>query len=97
MEEKTDNIIEIKNLTKRFTLDSGFFARKDRFVYAVNDVSFSIKRGETYGLVGESGCGKSTTAKLIARMYRADSGQIDFFQQKKLLILLKAIKTKALR
>lgn len=83
MEEKSDNIIEIKNLTKRFTLDSGFFARKDRFVYAVNDVSFSIKRGETYGLVGESGCGKSTTAKLIARMYRPDKGQIDFFPAEK--------------
>ncbi len=89
MEEKTDNIIEIKNLTKRFTLDSGFFARKDRFVYAVNDVSFSIKRGETYGLVGESGCGKSTTAKLIARMYKADSGQIDFTSKEKNLKISK--------
>ncbi len=89
MEEKTDNIIEIKNLTKRFTLDSGFFARKDRFVYAVNDVSFSIKRGETYGLVGESGCGKSTTAKLIARMYKADSGQIDFTPKEKNLKISK--------
>lgn len=73
-----DNIIELKNLTKKFTLESGFFARQDRFVYAVNDVSLSIKRGTTYGLAGESGCGKSTTAKLIAGMYKADSGQITF-------------------
>ena len=75
---KTDCILEVRNLTKKFTLDSGFFARKDRFVYAVNDVSFSIERGKTYGLVGESGCGKSTTAKLIVGMYKPDEGEIIF-------------------
>lgn len=74
----SDNIIEVKNLTKKFSLESGFFARKDKFVYAVNDVSFAIERGKTYGLVGESGCGKSTTAKLIAGMYESDGGKIIF-------------------
>lgn len=73
-----EKILEIKKLSKKFTLESGFFARKDRFVYALNDISFEIERGKTYGLVGESGCGKSTTAKLLAGMYRPDSGEIIF-------------------
>lgn len=69
-------VLEVKNLTKRFTLEAGFFARSDRFVYAVNDVSFALERGKTYGLVGESGCGKTTTARLMIRMYKADSGSV---------------------
>ena len=72
----TDYIIAAEHLTKRFTLNAGFFAKNDRFVYAVNDVSFGIERGKTYGLVGESGCGKTTTARMLVRMYRADSGSI---------------------
>lgn len=75
----SENIIEIKNITKKFSLESGFFAHKDKFVYAVNDVSFSVERGKTYGLVGESGSGKSTVAKLISGMYKVDSGTIDFY------------------
>ncbi|MBQ7159248.1 MAG: ABC transporter ATP-binding protein [Treponema sp.] len=72
----TDYIIQADHLTKRFTLDAGFFAKNDRFVYAVNDVSFGIERGKTYGLVGESGCGKTTTARMLVRMYKADGGAI---------------------
>ena len=72
----TDFIIQTDRLTKRFALDAGFFARQDRFVYAVNDVSFGIERGRTYGLVGESGCGKTTTARMLVRMYKADGGAI---------------------
>ena len=72
----TDFIIQADHLTKRFTLDAGFFAKNDRFVYAVNDVSFGIERGKTYGLVGESGCGKTTTARMLVRMYKADGGAI---------------------
>ncbi len=71
-----DAVLEAQNLTKRFTLDAGFFAKNDRFVYAVNDVSFALERGKTYGLVGESGCGKTTTARLLISMYKADSGKI---------------------
>lgn len=70
------NAIEAVGLKKRFNLEAGFFARFGKFVYAVNDVSFSIAKGETYGLVGESGCGKTTTARLLVRMYEADSGRI---------------------
>ncbi|MBQ3966343.1 MAG: ABC transporter ATP-binding protein [Treponema sp.] len=72
----SDYIIQADHLTKRFTLDAGFFARQNRFVYAVNDVSFGIERGKTYGLVGESGCGKTTTARMLVRMYKADGGAI---------------------
>jgi ABC-type oligopeptide transport system ATPase subunit len=71
-------ILEIENLKKRFNLEAGFFARFGRFVYAVNGVSFSIGENETYGLVGESGCGKTTTARLLVRMYESDEGSIVF-------------------
>ncbi len=73
-----DFILEARNLKKTFSLDAGFFARNDRKVYAVNDVSFGIERGKTYGLVGESGCGKTTTARILVGMYKADSGKILF-------------------
>jgi oligopeptide/dipeptide ABC transporter ATP-binding protein len=71
-------VITVENLRKRFNLEAGFFARFGRFVYAVNGVSFSIGKNETYGLVGESGCGKTTTARLLVRMYESDGGTICF-------------------
>ena len=71
-------VISVSNLRKRFNLEAGFFARLGRFVHAVNGVSFNIGRNETYGLVGESGCGKTTTARLLVRMYEADEGDILF-------------------
>ncbi|MCL2295140.1 MAG: ABC transporter ATP-binding protein [Spirochaetes bacterium] len=73
-----NNVLTITNLRKRFDLEAGFFARFGKFVHAVNGVSFSIGRNETYGLVGESGCGKSTTAKLLVRMFDANEGEIIF-------------------
>ena len=74
MENRT--VIQVCNLKKRFGLDAGFFAKTYQHVYAVNDVSFEIKKGQTYGLVGESGCGKTTTARLMIRMYESDSGSV---------------------
>ena len=71
-------VISVSNLRKRFNLEAGFFARLGRYVHAVNGVSLDIGRNETYGLVGESGCGKTTTARLIVRMYAADGGEITF-------------------
>ncbi|MDR0877452.1 MAG: ABC transporter ATP-binding protein [Treponema sp.] len=73
-----NNLITVSNLKKRFNLEAGFFSRFGKFVYAVNDVSFSIDKNESYGLVGESGCGKTTTARLLVRMYEADEGKIIF-------------------
>ncbi|MDR1444448.1 MAG: ABC transporter ATP-binding protein [Treponema sp.] len=69
-------VISVENLRKSFNLEAGFFARFGRFVHAVNGVSFSIGENETYGLAGESGCGKTTTARLLVRMYEADGGTI---------------------
>ena len=71
-------VISVSDLHKRFNLEAGFFARLGRYVHAVNGVSFDIGRNETYGLVGESGCGKTTTARLLVRMYEADRGSITF-------------------
>ena len=73
-------VLTVSNLYKRFNLEAGFFARFGRFVNAVNDISFSIGKNESYGLVGESGCGKTTTARMLVRMYDADSGEILFHQ-----------------
>lgn len=66
----SENILEVKNLTKHFK------GPKKQIVHAVDDVSFSIGRGKTLGLVGESGCGKSTCARTVIRMYDVTAGQI---------------------
>ena len=71
--------LKVSGLTKQFNLEAGFFAKNKKTVYAVNDVSFEIPAGSTYGIVGESGCGKTTTARLIVQMYRQTSGKIEFF------------------
>ncbi|MDR3160208.1 MAG: ABC transporter ATP-binding protein [Spirochaetaceae bacterium] len=71
-------VIEVENLEKRFNLEAGFFAPFGRFVHAVRGVSFSIGENETYGLVGESGCGKTTTARLLVRMYEWDRGSVRY-------------------
>ena len=77
MEKKNDIILEVKNLCKYFPVDKGMFAKKS-YVKAVDDVSFTIKRGETLGIVGESGCGKTTTGRTILKLYEPTSGQIIF-------------------
>lgn len=69
-------ILEARGIKKTFSLGAGFFARTDKSVYAVNDVSFSIARGATYGLIGESGCGKTTTARILCSMYDATAGTV---------------------
>jgi ABC-type oligopeptide transport system ATPase subunit len=71
-------LITVDNLRKRFNLEAGFFAALGQYVYAVNGVSFEIGENECYGLVGESGCGKTTTARLLVRMYEASSGLIRY-------------------
>lgn len=77
-----DEILNVSALSKEFSLEAGFFRKNRNTVYAVNDVSFSVGRGETYGILGESGCGKTTTARLIIKMYEATGGSITFFDRK---------------
>jgi len=79
MSEKDSVLIEVKNLKKYFQLRSGFFYTKSSSsVKAVDDISFFIKKGETFGLVGESGCGKSTTARLMLRLIKPTEGIIEY-------------------
>jgi len=89
------SVITVSNLYKRFNLEAGFFARFGRFVNAVNNISFSIDRNEAYGLVGESGCGKTTTARLLVRMYAADSGEI-LYHTKENILKVASLKKEAL-
>ncbi len=71
-------ILEVKNLKMYFPVRSGILMRQTGWVKAVDDVSFHIKPGETLGLVGESGCGKSTIGKSIVRLLNPTSGDINF-------------------
>ncbi len=73
-----ENLLEIKNLKTYYPVKGGFFRRTIGNVKAVDDVSFEIKKGETLGLVGESGCGKSTTGRTIIRLLNATEGAILF-------------------
>src|SRR3569832_1979423 len=78
-QDKGDVILSVKNLKKHFPITSGIvFQRQVGAVKAVDGVSFDIKRGETFGLVGESGCGKSTTGRTILQLYKATEGQVNF-------------------
>jgi peptide/nickel transport system ATP-binding protein len=71
-------LLDIRNLKKYFPIQKGFLRRVAGYVYAVDDVSLYIKEGETLGLVGESGCGKTTTARCILRVLQPTAGQILF-------------------
>ena len=72
-----NTLLEVKNLKKYFNLRGGFlFQSSSGIIKAVDDISFSIKEGETFGLVGESGCGQSTTARVILRLIQQSSGSV---------------------
>ncbi len=72
-------LLEVKNLVKHFPITQGIiFSKKVGAVQAVDDVSFTVNKGETLGLVGESGCGKSTTGRVILRLIEATSGEVRF-------------------
>lgn len=76
MNKSKDVLLEVKNLKKYFAMKKGFFGGNTQYVKAVDDVSFHIKKRETLGLVGESGCGKSTTGRTLIRLYKPTDGQI---------------------
>lgn len=71
-------LVEVKNLSKSFVADTNFFGRPTSFVRAVDDVSFKIMPGEAFGLVGESGCGKTTIGKMLVGLLKPSSGRIFF-------------------
>ena len=73
-----EKLLEVRNLRKYFPIRRGVLSRATDYVKAVDDVSFSIDRGETFGLVGESGCGKTTTGRAVLRLIEPDAGEIQF-------------------
>ena len=72
-----ENILEVRNLCKYFDITRGAFSKK-QVLKAVDNVSFDVKKGETFGLVGESGCGKTTLGRTIVHLYKPTSGTINF-------------------
>ncbi|UCD79658.1 MAG: dipeptide ABC transporter ATP-binding protein [Desulfobacterales bacterium] len=73
-----DALVRVANLKKYFPISHGLFGKKKAFVRAVDDISFDIKKGETVGLVGESGCGKSTVGRTILRLTEPTAGKVFF-------------------
>jgi oligopeptide transport system ATP-binding protein len=71
-------LVEVRNLKKFFTVSKGTFSHTEHLLKAVDNVSFSVDRGETLGLVGESGCGKTTVGRTIIRLYDATAGKVMF-------------------
>jgi oligopeptide transport system ATP-binding protein len=82
-------LLEVNGLKKYFPITGGIFGRKQGEVKAVDDVSFYVKKGETLGIVGESGCGKSTTGRLLMRLIEASDGKI-IFEDKEITSMSKA-------
>jgi oligopeptide/dipeptide ABC transporter ATP-binding protein len=71
-------LVEVRNLKKYFRLPGGWLTRKIRYVYAVDGVNLAIEEGEVFGLVGESGCGKTTMGRILLRLLQPTSGQVLF-------------------
>jgi len=99
-EKKLDKnvIIRVENLVKYFPIYGGLFGKKIADVKAVDDISFEVKRGETYSLVGESGAGKTTAAKTAIRLYEPTSGKVFFNSSDgKMLVDITTLKGENLR
>jgi ABC-type oligopeptide transport system ATPase subunit len=80
--------MKVEDLKKYFPIRSGIFQKTVGYVKAVDGISFEIKKGETLGLVGESGCGKSTCGRSILRLLDKTSGDV-YFQDKEIFKLIK--------
>ena len=77
-EPESEYLIEVKNLKKHFVVGKNLVGKPTAFLRAVDDVSFSLKRGKTLGIVGESGCGKTTMGRTILRLHEATGGEVWF-------------------
>lgn len=77
-----DNILEVRNITKRFTFEHGFFKKESGEVRALDNVSFSVREFDTFGIVGESGSGKTTLAKIITDLIVPTTGEVVFNKTK---------------
>ncbi|WP_410771248.1 ABC transporter ATP-binding protein [Fontibacillus sp. BL9] len=77
-ELEPEPLLQVEHLKKYFPVKSGLFRKADQYVKAVDDISFSVRRGETFGLVGESGCGKSTTGRALLRLIEPSGGRVVF-------------------
>tara|TARA_B100000405_G_scaffold142944_1_gene100030 strand:+ start:172 stop:1131 length:960 start_codon:yes stop_codon:yes gene_type:complete len=75
----SQNILEVRNLVKHFEVSNSVFSRNKKIVKAVDGISFDIKAGETLGLVGQSGCGKTTTARSLCLLDPKTSGSVNFY------------------
>src|SRR5574339_623414 len=78
MNVNNETLLEVDDLVMHFPIYRGVIQRQVGAVRAVDGVSFDIKRGETLGLVGESGCGKSTTGRTILQLYKPTAGEVMF-------------------
>jgi ABC-type oligopeptide transport system ATPase subunit len=78
MIESTIPLVEVTGLKKYFPVRSGLFSRISAWVKAVDDVSFHLRQGETLGLVGESGCGKTTVGRAVLRLMEPTAGTVTF-------------------
>src|SRR5262249_25476734 len=91
------NLLEVSALRKSFPLTHGLLRRHAGDVRAVDDVSFTIPKGKTLGLVGESGCGKTTTSRLILRAFDPSSGEVWFNDRRLGWVDLTRLDAKVLR
>lgn len=92
-----ESLLEVNNLKMHFPITKGFFNRTVGYVKAVDDVSFAIHEGETLGLVGESGCGKTTLGHTILRLYDPTDGEIYYSQKGKSKVDLANLNNRAMK
>ncbi len=94
---KGKTLLEVKDLKMHFPIQKGFLKRTVGYVKAVDEVSFDIIEGETLGLVGESGCGKTTTGRCLLRIYEPSSGEINYHREDGRVVDLVALSNKELK
>src|SRR5437016_10282727 len=78
MPDRAEPLLSVRNLKKYFPIRRGVFSRIAAYLKAVDDIGFDINKGETFGLVGESGCGKTTAGRAILRLIEPDAGTVRF-------------------